>query len=102
VNEDHAAESPKVFTLHQNAPNPFNPATSIPFSLAGSGSVRLVIHDALGRTVRTLVNGPRAAGKHTVVWDGRDDSGREVSSGVYICRMRAGTFEKSIKMTFMR
>ena len=102
MNEDHAAESPKVFTLHQNAPNPFNPATSIPFSLARRGTVRLVVHDALGRTVRTLVDGPRAAGTHTLRWDGRDDSGRAVSSGVYICRMRAGAFEKSIKMTFMR
>ena len=102
MNEDHAAESPKVFTLHQNAPNPFNPATSIPFSLAGSGTVRLVVHDALGRKVRTLLNEPLPAGTHTIRWDGRDGSGRMVSSGVYICRMRAGAFEKSIKMTFMR
>ncbi len=48
------------------------------------------------------MNGPLPARTHTIRWDGRDDSGRTVSSGVYICRMRAGVFEKSVKMTFMR
>ncbi len=102
VNEDHAAESPRVFTLHQNTPNPFNPATAISFSLAESKNMSLVVYDTLGRTVRTLANGPLPAGKHTIRWDGRDNSGRAVSSGVYICRMRAGAFEKSIKMTYVR
>jgi hypothetical protein len=97
-----ASSKPVPDALAGNSPNPFNPSTTISFSLAANRETRLVIHDSLGRTVRTLVDGPRAAGKHTVVWDGRDDSGRAVSSGVYICRMRAGTFEKSIKMTFMR
>jgi len=97
-----ASSKPVPDALVGNAPNPFNPSTTISFSLAERRETSLVVYDTLGRTVRMLVNGPRAAGKHTVVWDGRDDSGRAVSSGMYICRMRAGAFEKSIKMTFMR
>jgi hypothetical protein len=100
--EDHCTEIPRVFTLHQNAPNPFNPATSIPFSLTGSGTVRLVIHDVLGRTVRTLVDGPRSAGKLTVVWDGRDDSGSPVSSGVYLYRLTSGGVAETRRMTLVR
>ncbi len=97
-----AASKPTPDALTGNAPNPFNPSTTISFSLAERRETSLVVYDALGRTVRTLANGPLPAGKHTIRWDGRDDTGRMVSSGVYICRMRAGAFEKSIKMTFMR
>ena len=102
VNEDHTAEVPKVFTLHQNAPNPFNPATSIPFSLAEGGTVRLIVHDVLGRKVRTLVDGPRVAGKHTVAWDGRNDSGIPVSSGVYLYRLSSGGVTDTRRMTLVR
>ncbi len=97
-----AASKPTPDALTGNAPNPFNPATAISFSLAEGKIMSLVVYDALGRTVRTLANGPLPAGKHTIRWDGRDGSGRMVSSGVYICRMRAGAFEKSIKMTYVR
>jgi len=102
VNEDHAAETPKVFTLNQNAPNPFNPATSISFSLAEDRNTSLVVYDALGRTVRTLVNGPLPAGTHTVRWDGRDDTGAAVSSGVYLYRLTAGGVTETRRMTLVR
>jgi len=97
-----ASAKPVPDALVENSPNPFNPATTISFSLTESRETSLVVYDTLGRTVRILLNGPLPGGKHTIRWDGRDDSGRAVSSGVYICRMRAGAFEKSIKMTFMR
>ncbi len=100
--EDHTVESPRVFILHQNAPNPFNPATSISFSLSESRNTRLIVYDTLGRTVRTLVNGPCMAGKHVVRWDGRDDAGAPVSSGVYLSRLSAGGVAETRRMTLMR
>ncbi len=102
MNEDHAAESPKVFTLHQNAPNPFNPATAISFYLSESLNTSLVVYDALGRTVRTLVDGPCVAGMHVVLWDGRDDTGAPVSSGIYLYRLTAGGVADTRRMTLVR
>jgi hypothetical protein len=83
-----------------NSPNPFNPETSISYSLAENRRVSLVVYNALGQKVRTLVNGPLAAGKHMTRWDGRDDAGRSVSSGVYFCAMRAGSYRHTVKMLF--
>jgi len=102
VKEDHAAEAPRVFTLHQNAPNPFNPATSISFSLSEGRNTSLVVYDALGRTVRTLVNGSLQAGRHTVRWDGRDDTDAAVSSGMYLYRLTAGGVTETRRMTLVR
>ena len=75
------------FALQQNAPNPFNPATTIRFSLAESGNARLAVYDISGRIVRTLVVGQLSAGEHDVVWDGADAAGRPVASGVYVYRL---------------
>ncbi len=102
MNEDHAAESPKVFTLHQNAPNPFNPATAISFSLLENRNTSLIVYDTLGRTVRTLASGPLPAGTHVVRWDGRDDTGAPVSSGVYLYRLDAGGVADTRRMTLVR
>ncbi len=71
-------------------PNPFNPVTTIPFTLAGPTRVTLTIYDALGRKVRTLVDGDRPAGTQAVTWDGRDGAGRPVSSGVYFVELETG------------
>ena len=71
-------------------PNPFQPRTTLSFSVPKPGHVRLSIHDAAGRLVRTLVNESRAAGPQSVSWEGRDDSGHPVASGVYFYRMEAG------------
>lgn len=80
-----------VFALEQNAPNPFNPRTVIGFSLERAGTVRLRIHDAAGRLVRTLHDGTAlAAGRHQAAWEGLDDAGRPVAAGVYHCRLEAG------------
>ena len=78
---------PLAFALAQNAPNPFNPTTTIRFGLPASGPVSLVIYDINGRLVRTLVDGNRTAGMHEVVWDARDDAGRAIASGVYVYRL---------------
>ncbi len=86
----------------ENYPNPFNPNTTIRFTLAQSGPVQLRIYDALGRHVRTLAEGPHAAGAHGVVWDGRDANGRALASGVYVYRLRAGTQEATRRMLLLK
>jgi flagellar hook assembly protein FlgD len=80
---------PMEFTLEQNVPNPFNPQTTVRFSVAEAGQVQLIVYSATGQCVRILVDGTLEAGTHDVVWDGRDAAGREVASGVYLCRLTA-------------
>jgi len=74
-------------TLRPNHPNPFNPSTTLVFSLSRDAQVRLSVHDLRGRAVRILVDAPRPAGEHRVVWDGRDDHGEAVGTGVYFVRV---------------
>jgi hypothetical protein len=82
---------PTAYTLHQCSPNPFNPSTTIKFSLPESSPVNLVIYDVSGRLVRTLIDGHVIdAGEREKQWDGLDDSGRQVSAGVYFAKMNAG------------
>ncbi|RMH97292.1 MAG: choice-of-anchor D domain-containing protein [Calditrichaeota bacterium] len=81
--------TPVQFALEQNYPNPFNPATTIPYRLAERSRVKLEIYDLLGRRVRTLVQAVEATGAHRQTWDGRDDRGHPVASGIYIYRLEA-------------
>jgi hypothetical protein len=78
------------FALGQNHPNPFNPTTSMTLWVDHEGPMQLIVYDVRGRRVRTLVVGPLSSGRHVVEWDGRDDWGQEVSSGVYFIRAAAG------------
>ncbi len=78
---------PLEFGLSQNVPNPFNPVTTIHYSLAEAGMVHLAVYNVNGQLVRTLATGERPAGYHTAVWNGRDDSGRALASGVYLYRL---------------
>jgi len=94
-----AAGAPSRTRLVGNSPNPFNPATEIRFDLAERGSVRLEVYNVSGRLVRTLAKGEWNAGSHAVVWDGRDDDGAEVSSGVYFYRLQAAGYGASERMT---
>jgi hypothetical protein len=87
--EDPVASVPVRSTLAQNAPNPFNPATVIGYTLASAGQVELRIYDLNGRMVRELVNAPQAASRYQVEWDGRDDLGRSLASGVYFYQLNA-------------
>jgi len=82
-----AAAVPAAVSLEPNFPNPFNPSTTLSYTLGVDGPVRLTIHDAAGRVVRTLVDGPRSAGPNRVVWDGRDAAGAEAAAGVYFVRV---------------
>jgi len=90
------------FELFQNYPNPFNPETAIEYYLPQSTAIRLEILNLLGQIVRTLVAGQRPAGNHWTLWDGKDDSGREVASGVYIYRLVAGKYRESRKMMLLK
>lgn len=94
---------PQSYTLYQNYPNPFNLPTTIRFDLPQSGRVRLVIYNALGQPVRTLIDADLPARSlHEASWDGRDDGGREVASGVYFYRLDAGRFQKTRRMLLLK
>ncbi len=88
--------------LGSNYPNPFNPETTISYSVEKAGKVTLEIYNILGQKVKTLVNDTKDAGSHNVVWNGKDQSGNKVSSGVYFYRMKNGTYSKTNKMILMK
>jgi hypothetical protein len=93
---------PTEYVLRANVPNPFNPATKITFALPQTGRVKLAIFDLTGRLVRVLVDGVRAAGNYEVPWNGTNDRGQQVPSGVYVCRMDAGSFRETRRMTLVK
>ena len=101
--ESAVASNPGSFCLLQAYPNPFNSSTTIGCQLPIDYYVQLTIYDILGKKVRTLINNKEAAGKHTVVWDGKDNFGNVVSSGVYFYQLKMGTDNmKTNKMLFMK
>ena len=93
---------PKSFALQQNYPNPFNPTTNIVYELPVGAKVKLEVFNILGQKVRTLVNKDQAIGQHQIQWDGNDDLGLKVGSGIYIYRLDAGTFTESRKMLLLK
>jgi hypothetical protein len=88
--------------LQPARPNPFNGRTLIPYLLAQPGEVRLELWNLLGQRVRVLVAGARDAGAHQAWWDGRDEEGRELASGIYLCRLQAGGFSQTRKLLLLR
>jgi hypothetical protein len=99
---DEEKALPSDFALFQNYPNPFNPGTNIEFLLPKSGQVKIEIFNILGQKVRTLVDQHLKAGHKVVVWDGRDDWGKEVSSGIYFYQIKALEFSQTKKMVLLR
>jgi len=93
---------PTVYSLSQNYPNPFNPTTTIDYSIPKSGKVELAIYNIAAQKVRTLVNEKQDASFYKVVWDGRNDNGESVASGMYFYRLVSGKFSKIEKMTLMK
>lgn len=93
---------PDQFSLSQNYPNPFNPATNIDFALPHSGLVKLDIFNILGQTVATLVNREMDAGQYSIRWEGSDNGGRPVASGIYFYRLSSGTFSRTIRMVLLK
>lgn len=95
-------EVPKQFNLGQNYPNPFNPACEIKYDLPTDCQVTLCIYNILGQKVRVLVDEYQSAANKAVQWDGKDDQGKEVTSGIYFYRIQAGDFSQSKKMVLLR
>ena len=93
---------PKKYRLEQNYPNPFNPSTSISFQIPKPGHVSLNIYDASGKLVRTLVNETRSEGLNEVNWNGKDNKGVAVVSGIYFYKLTAGSFDETKKMVLLR
>ncbi len=93
---------PKDYALGQNVPNPFNPSTTIDYRLPEAGDVQLVIYNLLGQEVRTLVRESMDAGFHSVVWDGTDEFGKQVASGIYIYRMSVADFSQVQRMMLLK
>lgn len=101
ANEDN--NNPVLVTaLKGNYPNPFNPETSISFSLKADSKVTLEIYNLLGQKVRTLANGALKKGNHNLKWNGKDDNDRSVSSGIYFYRMTADNYSSTQKMILMK
>ncbi len=97
------ASLPKEFKLSQNYPNPFNPTTSITFDVPRSGGVKIKVYNILGQEVATIANGFFETGRnYEAVWNGRDDLGREMASGMYIYRLEAGRIIKTKKMLLIK
>jgi len=90
------------YTLNQNYPNPFNPICRIEYALPADCQVTLSIYNILGQRVRVLVDEYQSAGHKSVKWDGRDDQGKEVTSGIYFYRIQAGDFTEAKKMLLLK
>jgi len=97
-----AAPEPAAFILRQNYPNPFNPITTIQFEMTNTAAVELAIFDPAGRRVRVLLEGMVTAGRHQVSWQGDDESGRGVASGVYFVKMTSGSSSAVRKLLLVR
>lgn len=93
---------PQVFTLEPNYPNPFNSSTRLSYSLPSAGIVRVTVYDLLGREVTTLLRVAQPAGRHLITWDGLDQHGTAVSSGVYIVQLQAGDRRTSRRVLLVR
>ncbi|MDP2884786.1 MAG: T9SS type A sorting domain-containing protein, partial [Ignavibacteria bacterium] len=96
------SDIPKVFDLSNNYPNPFNPSTKIQFAVPHEQNISLAVYNILGQRIRTLVQGVHTAGQYTVIWDGMDETGRTVDSGVYFYRLETGSIALVKKMLMLK
>lgn len=99
---DEEPATPRDFALKQNFPNPFNPTTSIAFTIPAAQKVSLKIYDAQGRLVQTLIDAPLAAGRHEVEWNGLNRQNEVAASGVYLYILQSGGFREMKKMVLLR
>ncbi|NUM78839.1 T9SS type A sorting domain-containing protein, partial [candidate division KSB1 bacterium] len=103
VSSDQSAVfRPADYGLSQNYPNPFNPETVIEYQLPQPAKVSLKIYNLLGREIRSLVDREMPAGYHRVKWDGRDDAGRRLDSGVYLYKIHVGNFMQTRKTLLLK
>ena len=102
VEEMAGAPTPDQYVLSDAYPNPFNPETTIEFALPQEGPALMMVFNIQGQKVKTLVNEVLPAGQYRAVWDGTDTSGRAVSSGVYLYRLRSGSFVETKRVSFIK
>ena len=93
---------PRETRLHPSFPNPFGPSATLAFDLGSPEVVSLAVYSLDGRKVAELLNGPMESGHHAVAWDGRSDQGYELPSGIYFCRLEAGDYSETMRMTLIR
>jgi hypothetical protein len=102
LTDSPAGPVPVAMRLDQNQPNPFNPKTVISYVLPTAGDANLSVYDAAGRRLRVLVDGPQSAGEQQVIWDGKDDSGMSLPSGVYFYRLQSADEAQTRKMLLLK
>lgn len=102
IDDELSSNAPSGYELSQNYPNPFNPNTTISFTIPTSENVSLTIYNVRGQVVKTLVNDSRSAGTHNIQWDGLNNFGQKVASGIYIYTLRTSNFTESKKMTMLK
>ncbi len=103
VDDNHSeTRIPDRFDLLSNYPNPFNPETTIRYHLPVDIEARIVIYDMMGQEIKTLVDGLKRAGRHTVQWNGRNNEGVPIATGNYIVKIEAGDFSKSLKILLVK
>ncbi|MBT3601503.1 MAG: T9SS type A sorting domain-containing protein [Candidatus Latescibacteria bacterium] len=93
---------PNGYALNQNHPNPFNPDTIVPFSLPQTGEMHLAIYNTLGQEIRLLTSGIKEAGFHRITWDGKNQNGQILASGIYFVRLQAGSYRSVRKMMLLK
>jgi hypothetical protein len=102
VEEEFDEMLPVSYRLSQNYPNPFNPQTHISYRLPQGGHVTLAVYNVRGQRVGELVDCQQSAGEHVVTWDGMDEAGRAVASGIYFYQLTAGEFSETRKMLLLK
>jgi len=102
VDDNDQVALPTETKLGNNYPNPFNPATTVDFSIRDAGYYEVAVYNVIGQQVKTLVEGELESGQHSVVWDGKDASGSDVASGVYFYRLVGSDFESARKMILLK
>ena len=93
---------PEKFRLNQNYPNPFNPITNLDYELPKRSKVQILIYNVLGQQVKILLDEEQNYGSHSIFWDGLDQLGNEVSTGVYFVRMMTSSFTQTKKMLLLK
>ena len=102
VSLDYDTFLPTTFALYQNHPNPFNPITTIRYDLPEDGPVSIIIYDLMGREIKTLVKQVSAPGRYSVNWNGRNQWGKQIASGMYFYRMETPKFQSVKKLIFLK
>jgi hypothetical protein len=99
---ENLANLPDKYYLEQNCPNPFNPITTIKYGLSQNANVLIKVYNMRGQEVTTLVDASQNAGNHSITWDGKTDTGDQVSSGIYIYHLSTTDFTQTRKMVMLK